>query len=291
MMTILHVQIPPTSFPLQIIRMDQQHAMRMHRHDFEELVIITGGSGTHFTLDDRYPIQAGDAFVIPRSQAHGYEDTNRLALVNILYRLERLCLPMAELRKLPGYHSFFLLEPEFRVRDRFEGRLRLSVDELSEVTRLIAQLDAEVATPTAGYEFLALASFMQLIGFLARCHATIDGNRRHAAMVHLGQVIGYLESHYTEEIAIDQLATMACMSKSTLFRVFRQAMGVTPIEHIVRLRILHAAELLSSEELSVTEAAHHVGFADSNYFTRQFRRIMGITPSAIKTLARDPRQP
>jgi len=269
-------------FPLTIAGMDPQDPIELHAHIFEELVIITGGRGTHFTRDEVYEIQAGDAFIITRAQAHGYRDTGRLSLVNILFRMEDLPLPVQEMRKLPGYHAFFLLEPEYRERHRFQSRLRLTVEELSELSRLIARLRGELEARQPGFEFLATALFMQIIGALARSYANRRDSRIHSPLVGISEVISYLESQYTEEISLEALAARACMSKSTLFRVFRQATGSTPIEYLLRLRVLHAAELLRAGACTVAEAAFHVGFHDSNYFTRQFRRIMGMTPQAYR---------
>jgi len=59
-------------------------------------------------------------------------------------------------------------------------------------------------------------------------------------------------------------------------------MGDSPIDYLIRLRILQAANLLRKEELNITEVAYRVGFQDSNYFARQFHRIMGTTPSIYR---------
>jgi len=72
------------------------------------------------------------------------------------------------------------------------------------------------------------------------------------------------------------------MSRSNLMRVFRKATGQTPIEYLLRLRIQKAMELLRNSSLSITEIALEVGFNDSNYFTRQFRRVLGETPRSFR---------
>ena len=69
---------------------------------------------------------------------------------------------------------------------------------------------------------------------------------------------------------------------SNLMRVFRKATGQTPIEYLVRLRIQRAMDMLRNTDLTVTEIALEVGFNDSNYFTRQFRRILGESPRSFR---------
>lgn len=64
-----------------------------------------------------------------------------------------------------------------------------------------------------------------------------------------------------------------------LRRLFRQEHGLTPHEYLTKLRLDHAAQLLRYEGVSVAEAAFRSGFYDQLYFSRLFRRHMGISPS------------
>ena len=69
------------------------------------------------------------------------------------------------------------------------------------------------------------------------------------------------------------------MSASSLLRNFKDATGFSPIDYLLRIRIARAVELLRSDEMTITSAAFNVGFSDSNYFARQFKRIMKTSPS------------
>jgi AraC-like DNA-binding protein len=53
---------------------------------------------------------------------------------------------------------------------------------------------------------------------------------------------------------------------------------VTPIAYLIHVRIRRAIDIMRSEGANVTEAAFRVGFSDSNYFSRQFRKVMGVSP-------------
>jgi AraC-like DNA-binding protein len=72
------------------------------------------------------------------------------------------------------------------------------------------------------------------------------------------------------------------MSKSNLLAVFKEATGHSPIEYLIRLRLHNAAEMLASTSLSISEIAAECGFADSNYLTRQFRKIYNISPREFR---------
>jgi AraC-like DNA-binding protein/quercetin dioxygenase-like cupin family protein len=268
---------PEEDFPLRVMRVKSHRPATLHGHDFHELVVVLGGAARHVTSEGDYSIAAGDVFLIRGDLAHGYEDTNRLMIVNILFDPGALGLPISDLRRLPGYHVLFSIEPLMRQKHDFKGRLKLATDQLAEAAQLITRLDGELSERPAGYRFMARAHLMHLIGFLSRCYADTGATERRSLLA-LGEVLSFIERHYGEEITIDRLAEIAAMSESSLMRSFRRVTGKSPIDYVVGLRVTKAAELLRSTDLSVTEVSFRCGFNDSNYFSRQFRKLMATPP-------------
>jgi AraC family L-rhamnose operon transcriptional activator RhaR/AraC family L-rhamnose operon regulatory protein RhaS len=268
-------------FPVAVERRDPQKPFGLHAHEFAEIVIITAGRGLHVTGEESYPLGTGDAFVIGGSRPHDYHSMERLCLINILFQPGKLNLRTYDLRTLPGYHALFTLEPAWRQRHQFNGRLRLAPQELSVVMALVDKLEEELRTRPPGFKFMATASFMQIIGYLSRCYAkakTPDSR----ALLRIGEAISHLEANYQEEVDLDRLAAIAHMSKRNFMRSFQAAMGNSPIAHLIQLRVNRAASLLRRTEQGVTEIAFQVGFSDSNYFARQFRKLVGVTPTAYR---------
>ena len=74
------------------------------------------------------------------------------------------------------------------------------------------------------------------------------------------------------------LAAAARMSESSLLATFKEATGQSPIDYLIHLRIQRAAEQLRHNTQSISEIAYSVGFEDSNYFSRQFRKTMQSSP-------------
>jgi len=263
------------AFPLVVNRQLQQGAVDLHSHVFKELVVILSGKAVHYSGRDAYDIMAGDCFVV--EEAHGYRESRDLNLVNVLFIPDRLLLPWNEARKLPGYHAFFALEPKYRKLHNFRSRLRLSPPQLSRVSALIDDMEKELKAQSPGFEIMATALFIELVGFLSRAYARMEGTH-YSGLLGLSEVISHLERNYTEEISMRDLAGMASMSESALLRAFRSATGHSPIDYLIRLRVRQACGLLRQENMKVTEVAYRTGFNDSNYFSRQFRRVMGMSP-------------
>jgi AraC family L-rhamnose operon transcriptional activator RhaR/AraC family L-rhamnose operon regulatory protein RhaS len=79
-------------------------------------------------------------------------------------------------------------------------------------------------------------------------------------------------------VKLNDLASRAGMSPRSFVRAFRAATGLPPIAYLIQLRITRAAALLRTSREPVTEIAFRVGFSDSNYFTRQFVKLIGCPP-------------
>ncbi|MGC9400722.1 MAG: substrate-binding domain-containing protein [Anaerolineae bacterium] len=93
------------------------------------------------------------------------------------------------------------------------------------------------------------------------------------------QAMVYIHEHYAEPISRADLAEHVALSEDYLTDCFRKELGVTPITYINRYRIHQAKILLTETYKSITEIALDVGFSDSSYFSRVFRRETGMSPT------------
>jgi len=268
---------PERRFPLAVIEQPRHGPVAIHRHEFHELVVILAGRGRHITDRENHPIAAGDVFLIGREDAHAYADTQDLALVNILFDPQRLHVPLADIGDIPGYQALFRVEPKLRVHVATQGRLRLTADELATAAQTIARLRSHLSRRLPGFRFAACTCLMELILYLSRCYSR-DQAPEGGAVLRIGHVLSHIEKHYAEPLRVAQLARLARMSESSLLRAFRTVLGTTPLDHVIRVRIGKASDLLRHDDVRVTEAAFQCGFRDSNYFARQFRKVTGRSP-------------
>jgi AraC-like DNA-binding protein len=272
---------PSDGFPIVVARRDPHEPFGLHAHEFAEIVIITGGTGLHVTGRESWPLTAGDVFVIGGARPHDYQDMEGLRLINILYDPASFRMDLVDLASLSGYHALFTLEPAWRKRHQFKSRLHLLPKDLAFVVGLVDQLDEELQERAPGYGFLATALFMHIVGYLARCYSR-SKNPDSRALLRIAEAISYLEGHFEEPIDLDALASIAHMSRRSFIRAFRAAVGSSPIAYLIQLRINRAADMLRRGEESVTDIAFRVGFTDSNYFARQFHKVIGVSPRAFR---------
>lgn len=264
-------------FPIVVERRDPQEPFGLHAHDFMEIVLITGGQGLHVTGEDSWQLAAGDVFAIGGDRPHDYLNMDRLRLVNILFDQSSVAFEQMDIASLPGYHALFRLEPAWRRRHQFQSRLRLSPTELAVAMGYVDALDDELRRRAPGFRCLAMASFVQLVGYLSRCYGRSKGSNS-LALLRIAKCITHLETHFAEPIQLEELVAISKMSRRSFLRAFESAMGCTPIAYLIQLRVKHAAQLLRESPGSVTNIAYSVGFNDSNYFARQFRQHFGTSP-------------
>jgi len=93
-----------------------------------------------------------------------------------------------------------------------------------------------------------------------------------------------IESDYQRTLTNDDLAALAQVSVGHFTREFRHIFGVTPGIYLQQCRTAAARNLLATTRLSCREIAARVGYADEYYFSRVFRQITGLSPSAYRKL-------
>ena len=97
-------------------------------------------------------------------------------------------------------------------------------------------------------------------------------------------VLDKIECDYAGKMTIPALAAELCLTPDHFTRIFREGVGVPPVEYINRVRLHHALALLAETNLPVSEVAGRSGFFSMQYFYRIFRETLGNSPLAFRTL-------
>ena len=293
---------PDRNFPLDVFVLEDHPDYPLHTHDFSVIVIVTRGRGVNIIGKEEFPIKAGDVFVHHGTRPHGYRDTEHLGLINVIFDQSLLQRVRFDVTGLPGYQSLFVVEPAMLKEGHSARHLTLGMGDLAKAQQLSEAIEDELygdlprrravrfeerhrtkvdnlpnrRTPD-GHRFMAMTHFMSLVGLLSRAYhfkPTVESGR----IMKIGQVIAHMESHFDENLKIPDLAKMVGMSDRNFYRFYHRVKGESPLAYLQRLRIAKGARILQTSDKNVSEAAMECGFNDSNYFARQFRRILGVSP-------------
>jgi AraC family transcriptional regulator len=105
----------------------------------------------------------------------------------------------------------------------------------------------------------------------------------------LNGVVDYIETHLSDKIAAGDLADLVNLSKGQLSRAFKISVGVPPFRYIVRRRLELACTMMRTTREPLSQVAIACGLCDQAHFSRLFRSVIGMSPSAWRRamLARD----
>ena len=92
----------------------------------------------------------------------------------------------------------------------------------------------------------------------------------------------YVREHFAEPISLRDVAEHIGLSTWRTAHVVKEYTGKTVVENILDFRIKRAQQLLARTEMRCTEICFEVGFNDQSYFTKQFRKMTGVTPSRYR---------
>jgi AraC-like DNA-binding protein len=159
----------------------------------------------------------------------------------------------------------------------------------AEISRIVHRLQADFIAGGAGEKLVARAHLLTLLLLLLResrrqrtgeIHTALHafGDRRRKAL--MLQARQYLESHYAEPLTLERIASDLKVSAYYLSHVFSEENDFTLFATLTTLRMEKARALLRDGRLSVAETARTVGYDNSNYFSKVFRRHFGVAPRA-----------
>ena len=88
----------------------------------------------------------------------------------------------------------------------------------------------------------------------------------------------HIDANIDQRISVEILAKLANLSVCYFVRAFKQSVGVTPHDYLIRCRVERTMQLLSRTEMPLSEIALAAGFADQSHCARRFRQHVGMSP-------------
>jgi len=102
----------------------------------------------------------------------------------------------------------------------------------------------------------------------------------------LGRARDFIDHCYDHPLNLDQISEKACFSRYHFLRLFRQAFKKTPHQYLIERRIEKAKELLTADDLRVTDVCFEVGFQSLGSFSSLFHKWVGHAPATYRERAR-----
>ena len=238
----------------------------MHDHEFSELVIVASGKISHVHADKTDRLSKGHFFVIHPGEQHGYAKlAPKTVIFNVLYHRERPPLPLSIL----GFPLMDEIFPEDPAAVRANTLGRVARSNLKAVLQIIDLIRSEEHSDQPLRRVSCESLFMSLLLLLARA------TRRMSAPSQENPVqkeIDFITKNLSRKITLDELCSVSGKSVRTLHREFRKAVGKSPGDYILDMRIAKAKVLLGRKGSTLKKVAAKTGFCCAAHLSRTLRR-------------------
>lgn len=264
-----------------------------HSHQFIEIVIVTDGSAIHHISNadgDMFTarLTKGDIIFINPGDIHTYyfETDEYLDVINII--INPIALDGDYLSRYYSQEtsSYFCTNCHMELSKRLSQTMHLNDSELSVLLELVYQLQKlseESSTLSPKKTELQLAIILYEFEELYR-------QREHSGVaveqvdVGIGGAILFIQSHYCEQIMVEDVVKHSCCSRRKLERAFKRLTNETVVENINRLRINKACQLLLETDMKITDIVLNIGMNNMSYFNRLFKARVGTTPRDFRAI-------
>lgn len=227
---------------------------------------VTKGEGTFTCKGKTYPIKAGQGFIIKPGELTfyqasgtdpwsyrwvGYNGTDALALTR---------------------------EAGLATANVFDA------SPISHIDSILAGIEDDITTFASLLpgEMCALGGLYRFLFKAGASRIKEQDDSESVRMQYFDKACLYLRANFERGVTIAQTAAFVGLSRSQLFRVFKQCADASPEEILLRLRLDRAKELLSQTNMSVKEIAISCGFSSTAHLCSQFKNRAGMTPGTYR---------
>ena len=250
-----------------------------HIHNFHEILLVVGGSGFQIYEDRTIPASEGDIFFFPAGVSHiSYVPEGEsfdLLICNIPENIFKYHPMDAECDAVlswlieyadtsPGLPSYFLQKGTEVLQRLFDEYSRRERGYMSVCRQLLTQFfigllrnddDGNIQIPLSGIE-----------------------KSSHV----IAQALAFINANFDYDLSVDVLLGFCNVSRSHFHYLFKESTGKTLTAYITEKRIERAVSLLKDSDISIAEVAYSNGFSSQSYFSKVFKRVVGMSPSELR---------
>lgn len=234
-----------------------------------EFAYVRSGSASFHVADHSFTAHAGDLVICESGQIH-YSDS-----YNTKNHLDFLIFDTNLISS--GFHNPHFQSPLVTAEE-------LSSYGLTEpLLRLLALVPEELDKKQPYYKDIISSAIRQfwflLKRNLPRAVKVKDDNRRARLLEEFQELLDYIDTHYTEDLTLEDAAEMMHFSPSHFSKTFKKMMGMNYVTYVNMVRIEQAVRMLSDGQHRMIDIALECGFSNIRTFNRVFKEITGYTPT------------
>lgn len=245
-----------------------------HFHPFTEIFFITDGQGAFYIDEDIVNVNKWDLIIInpncPHTEKSSILDTPLeyfvLGIDNLLLNFPNSYNLVNDDNKVDLYKIFNLSEQKDLMLTYFN------------------RLFDEIENKSLNYQLACKSTLMLFLTDMLRANTALNFVEKSNNKINLEclKIKNYMDAHYSQNITLDNLASMSYMNKYHLAHTFKKQIGLSPINYVIKKRVDESKNLLETTSYSIRDISSIVGFANSSYFSQIFKKTTGISPKEYR---------
>jgi len=248
----------------------QDHRMERSRHDDNLLIYCVEGRGIASTENWQGSVTAGEVLLLPQGVTHHYEadPQDPWSIYWVHFQGSATQMLNAHLGYREGDQPVYQVGISPPLMALFRGLL---------------------AAHRTGYSSQAFINAANQLRHLLT-HLALEIRSTQAGSQHsfnLDEVQSFMLDHIGQPLDLNTLAAAAKLSKFHFTAKYKALTGYSPIKHFLNMKMEHACHLLDSSDLSVKRVAAALAYDDPQYFSRLFRKTVGMSPRAYRRSVRN----
>ncbi|MCR4778578.1 MAG: AraC family transcriptional regulator [Lachnospiraceae bacterium] len=244
-------------------------------HDIEFLIILQGHIMYNINGTD-IELNTGEGVVVNARQFHfeHSEDKTPCEYICLIIHPQLLCAN--------EYVRRTFVEPVLSNRNFEYFHLHPGVEWENEILKAVIEVDKAKGAVT--FPLVVESNFTYIWQRIFEHVSNIDSlspkKRQQLAM--LLDMTGYMHKHYTEKISLSEIAGHGNVCESTCTAIFKNFTGKTPIIYLNDYRLKKSLDYLVTSDLSISEISELTGFNGASYYTEQFKKKYGCSPTEYR---------
>ena len=249
-----------------------------HWHTAMEIIFTLENTYTIEAHQQKYVMEPGDIAIIPSGTVHSISSPEKGCRFVFMFEPNLFS-------QLPGFNYVLSLIPQ-PVLINYDTNPQLYRAETVLLWELVEHYWGNGLTKDLNI-FSTMIRFFSTFGEHTAnvIPPTINNSSKAGSLVsRLSMVLDYLDTHYSENITLEEAANIACFSKFYFTRLFKQYTNQTFYDYLSTKRIKAAEQMLIIPNLPITEISLKAGFSSLSSFNRTFKRLKGCSPSEYLSL-------
>jgi len=254
------------------------HQVSLYFNDLVFTTMLRGKKVMHLFGDQHFDYLPGESVVLPA------ESEMRIDFPEASLQKPTQCVALAIAHEKIHEIVEILNEQYPKIESGTVWNVDLEEYHFKNSLEIASTIDRLIKLSTQNYkekDILADFALKELLIHLMQTQARaliIENYKKLSNQNRFAHIIEYIQNNLAENINIDKLSNLACMSKSNFFKFFKREFGISPTEYIIEERIKKAKLLLKDPQISIVDVGFRVGFNSMNHFFKLFKKYEKMTP-------------